>query len=359
MKYLLTITMLFLVAWEPIAAAGVLIKSPSFDSVYYLGSDGKRYVFPNEKVFKSWYSDFEDVVSVTDAQLYSTPIGGNVTYRPGTKLVKITTDPKVYAVDAFGTLRWIVSEEVAESLYGADWAKQVDDVPDIFFTNYVVGSPIFDVSDFDRLKLLTDDLSIEKHDDLMFAPAPKPSEAIPVEIITPRPVITSFSIDTDTIIPTDSFTISWTSENTTTCAVTDAPLQQIPFVGRLPNGDMEVTVDYPPATRSYFLTCADKDWYTDTATLTLPVAAPAFVANPKITHGDEMITLLPNFIGSETYGAACQSDQKVGTYLDDKSAATPIILTLAEWLNSGVITCTFYLYRNGANEVSQTATVSF
>jgi len=111
-------------------------------AVYYLGDDGQRYVFPNTSTYMSWYSDFSGVVTVPSTELQSYPIGGNVTMRPGTNLVKITTDPTVYAVEPGGELRSIVSEENAIDLYGADWASRVVDVPDAFFVNYEKGSAL-------------------------------------------------------------------------------------------------------------------------------------------------------------------------------------------------------------------------
>ena len=66
-------------------------------AVYYLGADGKRYVFPNQPTYNTWYPDFSGVQIVSSTEMSSYPIGGNVTYRPGVKLVKINTDPKVYA----------------------------------------------------------------------------------------------------------------------------------------------------------------------------------------------------------------------------------------------------------------------
>jgi hypothetical protein len=118
------------------AQAGDLIKMDGLSAVYYLGDDGQRYVFPNESTYFSWYSDFSGVVTVPSSELQSYPIGGNVTMRPGTKLVKITTDPTVYAVEPGGELRSIVSEENAKDLYGDNWAQRVVDVPDAFFVNY-------------------------------------------------------------------------------------------------------------------------------------------------------------------------------------------------------------------------------
>jgi hypothetical protein len=120
----------------PSVEAGSLIRAEGSTAVYYLADDGKRYVFPNEKTYKTWYKDFSSVQVITLAQLQNYQIGGNVTYRPGTRLVKITTDPKTYAVEPGGVLRWITSEDVAQGLYGDNWAQKIDDVPDPFFVNY-------------------------------------------------------------------------------------------------------------------------------------------------------------------------------------------------------------------------------
>lgn len=123
------------------AMTGDLLKA-SGPAVYYYAADGKRYVFPNEKTYFSWYVDFSSVKTISDSELASISIGGNVTVRPGTKLVKIQTDPKVYAVTKCGVLHWVESETVAKSLYGDAWATRVIDVPDAFFVNYTIGSSI-------------------------------------------------------------------------------------------------------------------------------------------------------------------------------------------------------------------------
>ncbi len=129
------------------ATAGDLLKA-SGDAVYYFGANGKRYVFPTAQTYRSWYTDFSQVKTIGDAELATYPLGGNVTYRPGVRLVKVTTDPKVYAVGANGELRWITSESVAVALYGATWNTNVDDLPDAFFVNYRMGAPIQAASDF-------------------------------------------------------------------------------------------------------------------------------------------------------------------------------------------------------------------
>jgi len=122
--------------------AGDLIKMDGLSAVYFLGNDGKRYVYPSESVFYSWHKDFSGVVTISSSELASYPLGSNVVVRPGTKLVKITTDPSVYAVEANGTLRKIASEADAIAIFGANWAKRVIDVSDAFFTNYTISTPM-------------------------------------------------------------------------------------------------------------------------------------------------------------------------------------------------------------------------
>jgi plastocyanin len=122
--------------------AGDLIRGESFSAVYYYGSDGFRYVFPNDKAYFTWYDDFSDIKWLTDSNMSKVQIGGNVTYKPGVKMIKITSDPKVYVIESGGVIRSIPSEEVAIDLYGSSWNTMIDDVPDGFFPNYTMGSAL-------------------------------------------------------------------------------------------------------------------------------------------------------------------------------------------------------------------------
>ncbi len=124
------------------ASAGDLIKMSGNAAVYYLGADGKRYVFPNSTTYNSWYADFSGVVTIPATELQSYLLGGNVVMRPGTKMVKITTDPSVYAVEPNGVLRKIQSEAQAAALYGSNWNKKIVDVADSYFTNYTIGTAL-------------------------------------------------------------------------------------------------------------------------------------------------------------------------------------------------------------------------
>ena len=135
--------------------AGDLIKGTQFSTVYYFAPNGKRFVFPNEKTYFTWYKDFSTVKTITDQQLSAMPLGGNVTYRPGVKMLKITTDPRTYAVDQGGVLRQVGSESLAQTLYNINWKNKIDDLPDAFFINYRLGTPLQTASDYNPANVMT------------------------------------------------------------------------------------------------------------------------------------------------------------------------------------------------------------
>lgn len=109
--------------------------------VYYLDRDWLRHPFPNRHVYDSWYQNFDTVKEITKDEMAQFRLGSPVTYRPGTKLVKISSIPKVYSVEPGGVLRWITTEDVAIGMFGEDWADRVHDVPESYFINYTEGVP--------------------------------------------------------------------------------------------------------------------------------------------------------------------------------------------------------------------------
>jgi plastocyanin len=135
---------------------GDLIKGVAQSSVYYFAPDGKRYVFPNEKTYFTWYKDFKTVKTISDKRLSTLPLGrSNVTYRPGVKMIKITTDPRTYAVDRGGILRHVTSQQLAETLYGLNWKDKIDDVADAFFSNYRIGTEISNAQEYVPADVMT------------------------------------------------------------------------------------------------------------------------------------------------------------------------------------------------------------
>ena len=133
-----------------------LVKSPDdgnnttqYDSaVYYIGTDGRRHAFPNARVYASWYVGFSSVQVLNTSDLASIPLGKNVTYKPGVRLVKFLSDPTVYAVDTNRVLRWVNNETTVRALYGSNWNQQVDDISDVFYNDYSIGSQIQSTNDY-------------------------------------------------------------------------------------------------------------------------------------------------------------------------------------------------------------------
>ncbi len=119
-------------------------------SVYYYGEDGKRHAFPNEGTFYSWYENFDDVVEVSASTMSDIPLGANVTYRPGSVLIKFASSSKVYALEKEHTLRHYVSMDLLQSDYGVDGERVIVVLPDYLFGNYEVGTVIDSTRDFDR-----------------------------------------------------------------------------------------------------------------------------------------------------------------------------------------------------------------
>ena len=129
---------------EPVCPfpAGRLVKTEDHSAVYYYGRDCQRHAFPNERVFFTWYDNFQNVVTVSANEMAGMALGKNVLYRPGVRLVKFTTDARVYAVLRGGTLRWVGDESLARILYGETWSRQIDDLSDAFYGDYEFGSAI-------------------------------------------------------------------------------------------------------------------------------------------------------------------------------------------------------------------------
>jgi hypothetical protein len=119
-----------------------LARTEISPTVYCLLAGDVRLAFPDEATYFSWYQDYSGVKWAKPEDLAKYRLIGNVTYHGGS-LIKLITDPAVYLVtDSIGTLRRVPSEVRATALFGAEWRRQVRDLPDIFFTDYSVHAPL-------------------------------------------------------------------------------------------------------------------------------------------------------------------------------------------------------------------------
>lgn len=169
---------------------GALVKG-SGPSVYYVSEEGTRYAFPDLATYASWYADFSAVQLITDTELAQMRLGGLVTMRPGVRMVKIQTDPRVYAVARGGVLRWVQTEALAEALYGTRWNEEITDIPDAFFTNYRIDAPITDASVYvpanERAAITTIDLDRRARQPAPVSPLPPPTPPQPPTSTPPTP----------------------------------------------------------------------------------------------------------------------------------------------------------------------------
>lgn len=167
-----TVTISYLGGLSAGLQPGDLIKIPddgnvntlNDTAVYYYAVNGKRYVFPNEKTYFTWYPTFSKVKILSIPEMSLVPIGGNVTYHPGSRLVKFQTDPKTYIVTRGGVLRWAKTEAVASGWFGSQWNAHVDDITEAFYVNYTFGEPVENHLDLalDVIKNATPNIDTDK-----------------------------------------------------------------------------------------------------------------------------------------------------------------------------------------------------
>lgn len=143
--------------------AGHVLIGPKVKTKFYLARDGKRYVFPDDtKTFDTWFPQGTALIThVSEDELESYPLGGNVCYRPGTRLIANQGDARVFAVVHGCRLRPI-TQDAAALLFGADWQKLVDQLQDYYFTNYTVdNTPIASIVDYNPVNERGISVSIE------------------------------------------------------------------------------------------------------------------------------------------------------------------------------------------------------
>lgn len=143
--------------WQP-----KLVRTQDFPEVIYMISEyGYRFVFPwsyyhrdsqgnlFDAVMASWYKEIENqIITISRAELESYPIQGNITIRPGTYFVKISSDPKIYAIETgeiYETLRW-AKEDILNTLYGSQWSSRVVTIADAILVNYAFGDDLTSIA---------------------------------------------------------------------------------------------------------------------------------------------------------------------------------------------------------------------
>jgi hypothetical protein len=135
--------------------------------VYYYAPDGKRYVFTNKDVITSWFTNFDGgqlgdlknvcntVNELSDVELASISIAGNVTIRPGSYILTPSVGSEMskfetwyFVVSRGKVLHRVLDTSILVKLYSETWRSRVVTLPDAFFPNYTIGPDLVSASDY-------------------------------------------------------------------------------------------------------------------------------------------------------------------------------------------------------------------
>lgn len=112
------------------------VNDHPYADVYYIGTDAKRHAFPSEGVYRSWYESNQRIVEIPAWKLANIPLGRNVTFKPGKKLVHVPSETRPYVVGLKRTLRPLASEAVAPLVYGEAWKSVLEHLPETSIADY-------------------------------------------------------------------------------------------------------------------------------------------------------------------------------------------------------------------------------
>ncbi len=111
----------------------------------YLQSAKQMWRVTDETTYFTWFDSWSDVTSVSPQTLKvymdSRTNMGDARFAPGTR-VKAAGNPRVYVSGSEGSLHWIMSEPVADSIYGPSWNKGIIEVRPERLWNYPMGENV-------------------------------------------------------------------------------------------------------------------------------------------------------------------------------------------------------------------------
>lgn len=127
-----------------------LFKFKGTKVVYYVAGDAVAYPFPNEQVFLSWYPSFAKVKTYDRKDVLNTLSKTYVTIKPGARVVKFGSDPKLYAVTKGARLNWITNEKTVVELYGSSWRSYYVNLPASTISQYSISDRIEKSNQYSR-----------------------------------------------------------------------------------------------------------------------------------------------------------------------------------------------------------------
>ena len=113
---------------------------------------GERFLFANERIYRTWFGNFVPVRHFRDEAIENTTSHGNVLPAPGS-LLKMPQSPIVYVATLGRLLRPIRNEAIAARLFGPTWNRYVFDVDEFAFSQYEIGPEVHERTRLTELDL--------------------------------------------------------------------------------------------------------------------------------------------------------------------------------------------------------------
>jgi len=118
---------------------GKWVKVLNNPIVYFVDTNNVRHIYLTQTIWESYFGkDFSRVMIVPVEEMLNYALGDSVPFKAG-MLIKTPNSPKVYKVDTDGSLQWILNEETANKIVGANWAKMIVDVAEVVLAQFKLG----------------------------------------------------------------------------------------------------------------------------------------------------------------------------------------------------------------------------
>ncbi|MBI5267037.1 MAG: hypothetical protein HY851_07380 [candidate division Zixibacteria bacterium] len=141
--------------WPDGLKVGDIIRCGNSSAIFYLATDGQRHQFQNIAA-STWGVSSRSVKRVASGVCRRISAGSAVTPAPGSLLIQLRGDKKIYAIAVPNVLRHVAGPSVARALYGGNWNRGGAQGPLRVVTLAVFnqfrrdGAPIISASDFDK-----------------------------------------------------------------------------------------------------------------------------------------------------------------------------------------------------------------
>lgn len=144
--------------------AGDFVRVEGTETLSYIDEEMIRRPFLDERAYFTYEDTLDVVVEISQNTSNKFTLGAPMAPRAGVVLIKTPSSDRVYLAEGSGTfptLRWIVSEEIAEEMFGSEWNSYVLDIDPTLFTRYEIGEEITEAFTVDTGEMK---LNTELHD---------------------------------------------------------------------------------------------------------------------------------------------------------------------------------------------------